>query len=448
MQRKIKEKINVLARLHEFPTEMFDETKRLKILIVDDEIDYLELIERYVASFGYDCITAEDGEQALDCLKNNDIDLVLTDMLMPNMDGMQLLLKIQEEFPQVATIILTGYGKSYSFKDIIQAGAYEFLEKPVNKDALEAKIERVFREKMLMSSYLNEIKTQKILLELLSLPTKNKPLTELLHDFLLCITEFPWLELEAKGAVFLVDEHNKSKLIMQTHHNLAEPLKEICAQVQFGHCLCGLAAQTKKVIFADHMGKAHHNRFEGILEHGHYCVPILLANGELLGVFTLYVKAGAMHNRDAEHMLVSAAQAIAGIIKSKKNDALNAESEQRYRAMTDNVLDALIMMDAKGCISFWNPAASRIFGYCAEEVMGKNLHELIAPKSCRQQSANALKHFFKTGQGGMLGKTVDLTAVGKNGKTIPIELSLSGLKIRGEWQAVGSVRDVSMRKAQ
>ena len=318
MKAKIKERIDVLARIHDFPSEMFDETKRLKILIVDDELDYLELIERYVASFGYDCITAEDGEQALECLGNTPCDLVITDMLMPNMDGMELLRRIQDEFPQVATMILSGYGKSYSFKDIIQAGAYEFIEKPVNKDALEAKIERVFREKMLMAFYLNEIKTQKILLELLALPIKNKPLPELLHDFLLSITAFPWLELESKGAVFLVDEDDSRKLKLKAHHNFSEAMQEICAQVPFGHCLCGLAAQTKELLFADHIEEEHHTRFSGIQEHGHYCVPILPAGGDLLGVFTLYVKAGAPHNRDAESMLRAASQALAGIIVNNK----------------------------------------------------------------------------------------------------------------------------------
>lgn len=279
MPGAINETIHDVVRFHDFSAETVDEFRRLKILIVDDEIDYLELIERYVASFGYDCITAEDGEQALEYLKNNPCDLVITDMLMPRMDGMELLLRIQAEFPQVATIILSGYGKNYSFKDIMQAGAYEFIEKPVNKYVLEAKIERVFREKMLMASYLNEIKTREIVVSLLALSTRGNSITELLHDFLLSITAFPGLELEQKGAVHLVDEHDRSRLILKVHHNLSEPQKEVCAQVPFGRCLCGLAAHTKKVIFANHIGIAHQHRFEGIEEHGHYCVPILLADG-------------------------------------------------------------------------------------------------------------------------------------------------------------------------
>ena len=320
MQGTTTETIHDVVRLHDFSSEMFDEARRLKILIVDDQIDYLELVERYVASFGYDCITAADGGQALEYLTNNPCDLVITDMLMPRMDGMELLLRIQAEFPQVATIILSGYSKVYSFKDIIHAGACEFIEKPVDKSVLKAKIERVFREKMLMASYLNEIKTQEIVVTLLALSTRGNSINELLHDFLLSITDFPGLELEPKGAVHLVDEYNHSRLILKAHHNLSEPQKEVCAQVPFGQCLCGLAAQTKKVVFADHIGTAHHHQFEGIEEHGHYCVPILLADGELLGVFTLYVKAGAIYNREAEILLRSTAKTIAALIVSKKGE--------------------------------------------------------------------------------------------------------------------------------
>ena len=447
MKGKLKETLHVLARIHDFPTELFDETKRLTILIVDDEIDYLELIERYVSSFGYDCLTAEDGVQALECLRCEHIDMVISDIRMPNMDGMELLKRIQDEFPHVVTMIFSGYGKEYTFKEIIQAGACEFIEKPVNKEVLEAKIERVFREKMLMASYINEIKTQKILVELLALSARNQPISELLHAFLRCITTFPWLELEPQGAVLLVDEKDKNRLLMMAHHNLAEPLQELCSQVPFGHCLCGLAAQTKEVIFSDHVGKAHHNRYEGILEHGHYCVPLIQADGELLGVFTLYVKAGTIYNREAELMLKSAAQTLAGLIASKQSDARNAESEHRYRAMTDSVLDGIIMMDANGAISFWNQAAQRIFGYTVDEAMGRDLHELLClEQQHRDHARNALPLFLATGQGKMIGKTVELIAKGKDGGEIPVELSLSGLKTQGEWHAVGVVRDVTARK--
>ena len=447
MKGKFKETIDALSRLHESTNAMFDESTKLKILIVDDEIDHRELIKRYVSAFGYDCLTAADGEQALECLASNAINLVITDMLMPNMDGMQLLVKIKQQFPQVSTIALTGYGKSYTFKDIVDAGAAEFLEKPINKEVLEAKIERVFQEQMLLASYLNEIKTQKILLELLALSTREEPLAELLHDFLLCIMTFPWLELEPKGAILLVDEQDRECLVMVAQHNLSPPLLEICARVPFGRCLCGQAAKTRQVIFSDHLEGAHHNRFDGIQEHGHYCIPILQAAGELLGVFTLYVKAGTIHNPTVEMMLRAAAQTIAGIIVSKRNTDLLADQERRYQAMTDSVIDAIIMMDAKGCIVFWNPAASRIFGYALEEVIGKDLHEMIMPERYRQQQTAALQEFFKSGHGGAIGKCVELMGRGKDGQEIPIELSLSALKSHGNWQAVGIIRDISKRKA-
>lgn len=102
-------------------------------------------------------------------------------------------------------------------------------------------------EKRRTASSRNQLQTQPILIELLALSTKNKPLKELLQDFLLGITSFPWLELEEKGAVLLVDEHHPQRLLLTAHHNLAPPLQKIRAEVPFGRCLCGLAAQRKEV---------------------------------------------------------------------------------------------------------------------------------------------------------------------------------------------------------
>lgn len=447
LQEKIKT-ANIPTSFHDLSSEIFNDLISFKILIVDNEIDQLKLLERYVSSFGYDCMTAENDEQALERLNKDTIDLVITNMMMPNMNGFELLKRIQNKFPHVATIILSGHGNNYTCNDIIQFGAYEFIEKPAGKDVLEAKIKRVFRKKILFDSYVREVKTQKILLELLSLSSRNKPLSGLLHDFLLCITDFPWLSLEPKGALFLVDEHDQHSLILTAYHNLPEELLEVCEHISFGHCLCGQVAQKKELIFESHIGENHHNRVIGIQDHGHYCVPILQADGELLGVFSLHLKPGTKRNSDAESMFLAAAQTIAGIIATKKNDARTADSERRYHALTDNTLDALVMMDNSGAISFWNPAATAMFGYTQKESIGKNLHQLLAPDRYTLRYPTPLQHFLETGEGDLIGKTIELVGRGKNGREFPLELSLSSLKIHDEWQAIGVIRDISIRKSQ
>jgi PAS domain S-box-containing protein len=101
------------------------------------------------------------------------------------------------------------------------------------------------------------------------------------------------------------------------------------------------------------------------------------------------------------------------------------ESEERFRAIATTARDAIVMMDGEGRVSFWNRAAETMFGYSLQEVMGKKVHGLIAPKKYRAAFEAAYERFSKTGKGEAVGGTLELTALRKDGSEFPIELSLS-----------------------
>ncbi len=131
--------------------------------------------------------------------------------------------------------------------------------------------------------------------------------------------------------------------------------------------------------------------------------------------------------------------------RKRAKEKLQAE-EVCLRAITGSAQDAIIMITPQGAISFWNPAAERIFGYTAEEAIGQDLHILIAPPCYRAMFAEVFPLFCQTGQGGAVGKTVELRAACKDGREIPVELSLSALLLTGGWHAVGIMRDITARK--
>ncbi len=120
-----------------------------------------------------------------------------------------------------------------------------------------------------------------------------------------------------------------------------------------------------------------------------------------------------------------------------------AESEARLRSITTSAQDAILMMGSDGNISFWNPAAELILGYKAEEVLGKNLHNLLAPTHHIERHHAAFPGFARTGAGHAVGKTVELSALRKDGKEINVSLSLSAVEEDGAWNAVGILRDIS-----
>lgn len=129
------------------------------ILVVDDDEDILNLIERHLSNKGYEVITAYDGEQALILLDKVKFDLVITDLKMPKVDGMEVLRKVKENDPNIEVVILTGHGTMDSVIEALRdGGAFDYLHKPlynikqlsfVTKKALERKHLRFENQKLL-----------------------------------------------------------------------------------------------------------------------------------------------------------------------------------------------------------------------------------------------------------------------------------------------------------
>jgi PAS domain S-box-containing protein len=134
------------------------------------------------------------------------------------------------------------------------------------------------------------------------------------------------------------------------------------------------------------------------------------------------------------------------LTEPKQDKVLLGESEARFRAITDSTKDAIIMMDEKGLVSLWNPAAERIFGYTAPEVLGENLHSLLAPARYHEAQNIGFREFQKTGQGKAIDSTLELEACHRDGHEISIELSLSKLYVLGVYHTIGIVRDITERK--
>lgn len=122
-----------------------------KILLVDDDLDYLALVERFTSALGYSFVAAPSALDAMKSLKNNTIEVMVTDLAMPTMDGMELLAYTKTHHPGVDVIVMTGYSKNYSYMDVIKAGASDFIAKPFNKDEYQAKLNRLFRERSLVA---------------------------------------------------------------------------------------------------------------------------------------------------------------------------------------------------------------------------------------------------------------------------------------------------------
>lgn len=145
-------------------------------------------------------------------------------------------------------------------------------------------------------------------------------------------------------------------------------------------------------------------------------------------------------------LLIGWYRGLSQIREQKQSQQVLQESEDRLHTITDAAQDAVVAIDDQGAIRYWNRAAERIFGYSREEAMGMNLHRLIVPERYHQAHIDGWHHFAESGEGAVIGKTLELSALDREGIEFPVEFSISSIKIQGKWQAVSVIRDIRERK--
>ncbi len=122
------------------------------------------------------------------------------------------------------------------------------------------------------------------------------------------------------------------------------------------------------------------------------------------------------------------------------------ESEARFRSTMDMALDAVIGMDARGTITYWNRRAEEMFGWSGEEAAGRSLAETIVPPAQREAHRRGLERFLATGEGAVLNRRIELTALRRNGTEFPVEISVTALRRGDSPTFTAFVEDITERK--
>jgi len=120
------------------------------ILVVEDDESLRRVTQAQLERAGYESSSAVDSEQALELLRRQPHDLVITDLNLPDGSGMELLKQVRQEFPETTVVIVTGYGTIETAVEAIKAGAYDYLTKPVHPDELRALVARILDHRNLI----------------------------------------------------------------------------------------------------------------------------------------------------------------------------------------------------------------------------------------------------------------------------------------------------------
>jgi len=117
------------------------------LLVVDDEIEVGKVVTELLSSLGFNADSESSGKKALQKIKNGKYTFLITDINMPEFNGIELIKNVREVKLDISIIAMTGYDKDYAYMDVINAGANDFITKPFKIDEIEAKISRILIEK-------------------------------------------------------------------------------------------------------------------------------------------------------------------------------------------------------------------------------------------------------------------------------------------------------------
>ncbi|NIO27732.1 MAG: response regulator [Candidatus Latescibacteria bacterium] len=120
---------------------------KIRVLVVDDEKEFVEALSQRLKLRNFEVLTAFDGDEAISCVKDKDLDVVVLDVRMPGRDGIGILSEIKQTKPLVEVIMLTGHATVPAAIEGMKLGAFDFLLKPTETDDLVTKIQNAYNRK-------------------------------------------------------------------------------------------------------------------------------------------------------------------------------------------------------------------------------------------------------------------------------------------------------------
>jgi len=131
-------------------------SSKYTILVVDDEELIRNLVVTFLSRLGHSCFTATDGVDALNKMKENRIHVVITDVKMPNMDGIMLTSEVSKQYPECPVMVMTAFDEEYSAGTAISVGAREFIKKPFSLDEFAIRLHKMINDSEAIRQLKNE----------------------------------------------------------------------------------------------------------------------------------------------------------------------------------------------------------------------------------------------------------------------------------------------------
>jgi PAS domain S-box-containing protein len=332
------------------------EDRPIKVLVVDDEQDVLMMLKDFFDNKGFVASIAKNGTEAVELIEKDWFDIVISDIQMPLMDGMELLQFILDNHPTIDVIIMTGYTQIHTISEVIKAGAIDYLSKPFQLDELEGKIKRVLREKKCIGELEKEVESHnrskgKISEQKEFLLTVLDAMT---HPFYVIDIDTYTIELANKASGF--NELNAQTFCYKLTHHRDTPCggdEHPCPALEI--------KKHKKPLVVEHI---HFDASGNERICAVHAYPIFGKDGRVTKM--IEYSLDITERRGAEEQL--------------------KQSEEKYREFIESTDDLITQVDDQGNFTFINHMATEIFGISPKDCIGKSAGLFVHPED--QEATN------------------------------------------------------------
>jgi PAS domain S-box-containing protein len=388
----------------------FGETTKLmpigRIIIVDDEVELMTVLRETLEGQGYEAKGFNIGTQALAALRNGNYDLLLSDLMMPGMDGITLLQQSLEIDPNLVGIIMTGQGTVSTAVQAMQVGAFDYILKPFKLQNLVPILNRAMavRRLRLENVQMRESMALYDLSQAIAFSLDPQIIAQKTLDAVL-------KQSGADEAALLLNTPAGDGLyVAAVEGHPREGL--LGARIPLGEGIASWAAQHGETLILE--GVVSDPRFQPLHPRPEIRAALALpmvAAGKTIGVLTInnLKQVRPFTQGQIKTLTILANTAATALQNVTLYQALD-ESEKRFRTLIEHSSDAIALVDREGEIQYASPATTRVLGYTVAEFVGMNGLALVHP-----ESAPAIGKILDESQAGQLD-FVEVPVLHKSGE--------------------------------
>ena len=338
-----------------------------RVLVVDDEMEMLKFLAEALPEFGYEITCSATAGEALEALKQKDFDLLLTDMKLPGMDGIELLRAALEIDPNLVGIVITAYASLETAVEAMRSGAFDYITKPFESAKLLSTLSRAMEVHRLRleNIHLREIMAIYHLAQAATFPLDDKA-------FLNQVTDAVLRQCQGDEVSIMLPTPDGRALHMAAAKG-KHPEQFVGARVPVEEGIAGWVARNRQSVML--CGKVDDSRFKPINPrpdiHAALSMPMMAA-GNFVGVINVNV----IHNpRPFQPAAVKALTVMVGMLASILHGSRLfrdlSEAEEKYRSIFENTGTSTMIVEKDGTISLMNTETEEQSGYSKEELEGK-----------------------------------------------------------------------------